>query len=328
MALVLLTSAYYRTQAVPIMVETARAFLASLAPEQTSKATFAFDAEERLNWHFIPRERKGLPLKEMTPVQKHLAQALLSAGLSQRGYIKATTIMTLEDILRVMENDSGVRRNPDGYFFSIFGEPAEKGRWGYRVEGHHVSLNFTVVDGRVTGAPNFFGANPAEVREGPRKGLRVLSREEDLARELLTSLNPDQKKVAIVEKVAYKDILTAASRKASLQGQPSGLQAAKMTAAQRRTLQALVEEYAYNMPEQLAQARLDQIKKAGASLYFAWAGVEQRGGPHYYRVQAPSFLIEYDNTQNNANHIHSVWRDYDGDFGMDLLKEHYQQSHR
>lgn len=318
----LLPAADHRTQ--PDMAEAANAFLAALTPEQRTQATFSFTAEERLNWHFIPRERKGLPLKDMTPAQKHLAHGLLSAGLSQRGYRKATTIMSLEDVLRILENDSGVRRNPEGYFFSIFGEPGEKGVWGYRVEGHHMSLNFTLVDGRVAGSPNFFGANPAEVRQGPRKGLRALRAEEDLGRELLLALTPEQKAVAVVSKEAYKDILTEASRKASLQGQPSGLSAAKMNAKQRALLQVLLEEYVNNMPGQIAQSRLEQIKRAGTNLFFAWAGVEERGGPHYYRIQAPAFLVEYDNTQNNANHIHSVWRDFTGDFGLDLLGEHYK----
>ncbi len=326
--MILLSSAYTRTHSAPLMVTTANSFLSSLTPDQLSKAKFAFTDEERMNWHFIPKERKGLPLKDMTPPQKHLAQALLAAGLSQRGYIKATSIMSLEDILRILEKDSGVRRNPEGYFFSIFGEPAEKGTWGYRVEGHHLSQNFTIVNGSVVGSPSFFGTNPAEIREGPRKGLRVLAHEDDFGRELLNALTAEQKNVAIVDKTAYKDIFTMASRKAALANQPNGLAASKMNAKQRELLQQLLDEYAYNMPDQLAQAREEKIKKAGSNLYFAWAGVAEMGGPHYYRIQAPTFLIEYDNTQNEANHIHSVWRDYEGDFGMDLLKQHYEASHK
>jgi hypothetical protein len=328
MGIVLLTAAYYRTHSAAIMSDTAKAFLASLTAEQRALATFQFQDEQRFDWHFIPKPRKGLPLRAMTPSQKHLAQALLSAGLSQRGYIKASTIMSLEEVLRVMEKDDGERRNPEGYFFSIFGEPSESGTWGYRVEGHHVSLNFTLVKGKVIGAPTFFGANPAEVREGPRKGLRVLGREEDLGRAVITSLDPSQKKIAIVDKEAYKDILTMASRKAALEGQPSGLAVSRMNANQKQLLTDLLDEYCYNLPETLALVRLDQIKKAGDNLYFAWAGSEQPGGPHYYRIQSQLFLIEYDDTQNNANHIHSVWRDFNGDFGLDLLQQHYQTSHK
>ena len=326
-AMVLLTSAYERAHSPAMMARAAHDFLNALTPEQRAKAVFPLEDEERLNWHFIPRARKGLPLREMTPAQKLLAHGLLSAGLSQRGYKKAVTIMSLEEVLRILENDSGERRNPEGYYFSIFGEPSEKGVWGYRVEGHHVSRNFTVVNGRAVDAPSFFGANPAEVREGPRKGLRALAAEEDLARELLTSLEPAQKRVAIVDQSAYKDILTAASRRASLKGQPSGLPAAKMSKAQFERLLAVLEEYVRNLPEDMAQIRTDQVRKAGRDLYFAWAGVEQRGGPHYYRIQAPAFLVEYDNTQNEANHIHSVWRDFNGDFGLDLLEAHYRASH-
>jgi hypothetical protein len=323
----LLTSAYYRINSSTVMTQAAQHFLASLTPEQRTQATFAFQEDERLNWHYIPKERKGLPLLEMTMPQKALAHALLSAGLSQQGYIKAVTIMSLDDILRIMENDDGNRRNPEKYYFTVFGEPSDTGTWGFRVEGHHLSQNFTVVNGKVADTPSFFGANPAEVREGPRKGLRTLAAEEDLGRDLMESLTPEEKKVAIVTADAYKDILTEASRKAALAGQPSGLSAAKMSKKQFELLQTLISNYAQNVPDQLAQARMEQLKKAGTNVFFAWAGVEQRGGPHYYRIQTPTFLIEYDNTQNNANHIHSVWRDFNGDFGLDLLAMHYKASH-
>lgn len=314
------------------MAATAKNFLASLTPEQKASVLFPFEEEERFFWHYIPtddvpksqgRPRRGLTLAEMTPPQKHLAAALLSAGLSQQGYIKATTIMSLEDILRIMENDTKGRRNPEKYHFSIFGEPSETGTWAYRIEGHHVSLHFTVVKGRATGNPTFFGSNPAEVRQGPRAGLRVLGAEEDKGRALLMALTPEQRKVAVVAEKAYPDILTERSRKAALAGQPSGLPATKMTAAQRKLLMDLIAEYIDNVPAELAEQRRARLKAAGLNLHFAWAGVAEKGGPHYYRVQAPAFLIEYDNTQNHANHIHSVWRDFDGDFGLDLLKEHY-----
>ena len=309
-----------------VMAECANRFLASLDGNQHGRATFPFDADERLNWHFIPKERKGLALREMTPYQKHLASALLAAGLSQAGYIKAVTIMSLEDVLKLMERDSGETRNPDKYYFSIFGTPSDQGTWGYRVEGHHLSQNYTVVDGDVIDGPSFFGANPAEVRQGPRKGLRTLPREDDLALGLIQALDEQQQKVAVVDPTAYPDILTAASRKAALQGQPSGLSASKMSAHQFDALVALMEEYAGNVPGGLAKARLAQIDKAGRDIYLAWAGGISRGNLHYYRVQAPSFLIELDNTQDQANHIHSVWRDFRGDFGEDLLQQHYKAS--
>ena len=310
-----------------LMTECANRFLAALDTDQRSRATFSFDTGERMNWHYIPKERKGLPLREMTPYQKHLASALLAAGLSQTGYIKAVTIMSLEDVLKIMENDSGEHRNPEKYYFSVFGTPTDNGMWGCRIEGHHLSQNYTLVDGKVTDAPSFFGANPAQVQQGPRKGLRTLAGEDDLGFQLIHTLNEPLQKAAIVDSSAYKEILTAASRKAAIQGQPSGLPASEMNTSQFDALMGVMEEYARNVPDELAERRMEQINEAGRNIYFAWSGGINRGEPHYYRVQAPSFLIELDDTQDNANHIHSVWRDFNGDFGEDLLLQHYKASH-
>jgi hypothetical protein len=325
---VLLTSAYTRIHSASVMTDAAKAFLTSLTPQQRAQATFQFQNDERFDWHYIPKERKGISLKEMTPEQQQLAHALLAAGLSQQGYIKAVSIMSLDEVLRILEAGKGPHRDPEGYFFTVFGEPSATGTWGYRVEGHHVSQNFTIVNGKVQGAPSFFGTNPAEIREGPRKGLRILAREEDLGRQLVKSFTADQKKTAVLSAEAPKEILTEASRKAALNGQPSGLEASKMTVAQRAILQSLLDEYCQNMTDQIDQTREEQIKKAGTDIHFAWAGGEEPGQGHYYRIQTPSFMIEFDDTQDNANHIHSVWRDFEGDFGLDLLKEHYQTSHR
>ena len=318
----------HHVHTVSVMTETANRFLAALSPEQRAKATFAFNDDERMNWHFIPKERKGLTLREMSPAQKHLASALLAAGLSQSGYIKAVTIMSLEEVLKVMENDSGEVRNPEKYHFTVFGTPSDTGTWGWRVEGHHLSQNYTVTNGHVVDAPSFFGSNPAEVRQGFRKGLRTLAGEDDLGFELIHALDEPQQEIAVVNAKAYDDILTAANRKAALQGQPSGLSAAKMNARQFDALRALVELYADNLPDDLAERRMDQIDKAGRNVYFAWAGGIKPGELHYYRVQTPSFLIEFDDTQDKANHIHSVWRDFNGDFGGDPLTAHYETNHR
>ena len=323
--------------AASVMTECANRLLAALDENQRVRASFSFDNDERMNWHFVPDNtaiaidtlgvRKGLPLRDMSPYQRHLAGALLAAGLSQTGYIKAVTIMSLEVVLRVMEGDAGEHRNPEKYYFSIFGNPSDSGTWGYRVEGHHLSQNYTVVSGTVVGGPSFFGANPAEVRLGPRKGLRVLAAEDDLGFELIHTLDEPQQKVAIVDANAYPEILTAASRKAALKGQPSGISAAKLNRNQFDALVALVEEYAHNVPPELAKHRLEQLNQAGRDIFFAWSGGTKPGGSHYYRVQTRSFLIEMDDTQNEANHIHSVWRDFAGDFGEDLLEKHYQSNH-
>lgn len=310
-----------------LLTATAQHFLDSLDDTQRAAATFDFLDVERFTYHFTPVPRKGLALREMRPEQQHLAHALLAAGLSQKGYIKASTIMSLEEVLKVLENDSGERRNPGKYYFSIFGTPSDQGIWGFRAEGHHLSLHYTVRDGKIFAAPTFFGSNPREVRHGARKGLRILSAEEDLARDLLHALKPDQQAAAIVDAKAYDDILTSNHRKAALAGQPSGLSAQKMTAAQRDKLMAVIAEYTSNLPGDMERFRNAQVKQAAEKLLFAWAGGKNLGDPHYYRIQAPTFLIEYDCTQNQANHIHCVWRDFTGDWGGDLLARHYHHGH-
>ena len=308
------------------MTAAANNFLVTLNTEQTAKASYSLKDNERFNWHFIPRERKGLPLKEMTPEQKHLAHALLSTALSHRGYLKASTIMSLEQVLRDIEQGKGPTRDPELYFVTIFGKPDSKGTWGWRVEGHHLALNFMLVDGKeISATPSFLGSNPGEIREGPRKGLRVLGAEEDLARQLVRSLNDDQKKVAIYTNSAPREIITGNDRKAKALT-PMGISGAKLNKAQTELLWQVIKEYVYRDRPELADQDLKRIEKGGAkSLYFAWAGsVEPKEG-HYYRVQGPTFLMEYDNTQNNANHVHAVWRDFEHDFGDDLLRQHYER---
>lgn len=310
------------------MAEAANRFLEALTPEQREKAVFELKSEERFNWHFIPRARKGLPLKEMTGAQRPLAHALLNSGMSHRGYFKATTIMTLEAILHEMEGGRGHTRDPELYFFSIFGKPEAHGTWGWRVEGHHLSLNFTVVDGHhVAVTPSFFGSNPAEVRQGPRKGLRVLGPEEDLGRKLVRSLNAEQRRVAIYTNKAPADIITSADRKARLL-KPDGLALSKLNKSQSDLLWALIKEYFYRHRPEIADGELKNLEQTGPdTIFFAWAGGTEPGQGHYYRVQGPGFLIEYDNTQNDANHVHAVLRDLKNDFGEDLLREHYRTQH-
>ena len=315
------------TQVVGEMTRGAESLLASLSPQQDADANFSFTEEERLNWHFIPRERKGLPIKTMSQEQRKLAHALLGTGLSSEGHSKARDIIFLEEILYHQENRNPTR-DPDAYFFSFFGRPGESGEWGWRMEGHHLSLNFTLQKGRVISAtPAFFGANPAEVREGPRKGFRVLAAEEDLARQLLGLFTGDFRKKVLIDVEAPADIITGSSRKAEL-SPLVGVSRAEMTPEQDRLLMELVHVYANRFRPELAQDHLDEILAGGGKgLHFAWAGGSERGQPHYYRIHGQTFVIEYDNTQNNANHIHTVWRDFDGDFGLDLLGEHHARSH-
>jgi hypothetical protein len=307
------------------MAAAANTLLATLTTEQGAKAAYPLADNERFNWHFVPRERKGLPFKEMTAEQKHLAHALLSTALSHRGYLKASTIMSLEPVLREIEQGKGPTRDPELYFVTIFGKPDPKGTWGWRLEGHHLAMNFMIVDGKeISVTPSFLGSNPGEIREGPRKGLRVLGTEEDLARQLVKSLNDEQKKVAIYTNVAPREIITSNDRKAKGLT-PMGISAAKLNKAQTELLWRVIKEYVYRYRPELADQDLKRIEKGGLkSLYFAWAGTVEPKEGHYYRVQGPAFLLEYDNTQNNANHVHAVWRDFEHDFGDDLLRQHYE----
>ena len=309
------------------MLEAAGAFLATLKPAQKAKAVLPFNSEERFHWFYTPVSRKGIPLKELNALQRQAGLALLRAGLSEQGYAKAQTIRKLEEVLRELEQDRGPTRDPDLYFFTFFGEPSANWPWGWRYEGHHCSQNWTIVNGRsIRSGPQFFGAHPAEVHDGPMKGTRVLSAEEDLGRSLVKSLSTAQRTEAVLSASAPGDILTSNQRKAAIQ-EDKGVAYSQLSKEQQGTLLALIEEYLGAQPHAQARVRLDKIRHAGFDqIKFAWMGGLERGEGHYYRVQGSTFLIEYDNTQNNANHIHCVWRDFNGDWGEDLLAEHYQNS--
>jgi hypothetical protein len=306
------------------MAEAANNFLAALTPEQKAKAYYEFKHDERFDWHYIPKPRKGLPFKEMTSPQRLLAHGLLSSGLSQRGYMKATTIMSLEQILYDLEHQAA-QRDADLYFVTVFGEPG-KAAWGWRVEGHHLSLNFALEGDQVLAVtPSFFGANPARIQSGPRQGLRVLGNEEDLARELVKSLDPGQRNAAVVATNAPREIITGSDRKAHAL-EPMGIAATALTQSQRDLLLRLLKEYVFRYRAEIAETDLKAIQQAGEDkIHFAWAGGLEPGQGHYYRIQGPTFLMEYDNTQDGANHIHTVWRDLLNDFGEDLLRKHYDE---
>jgi hypothetical protein len=306
------------------MADAATNFLGALTADQRTKAVFTFTDEERFDWHFIPKARKGLPFKEMTQPQSTLAEALLKTALSQAGYLKASTIMSLEKVLFEMENQAA-HRDSGLYYFTIFGKPGE-GAWGWRVEGHHLSLNFVVRGDQVLAdTPSFFGANPAEVKKGPRQGLRTLAEEEDLGRELVKSLTPEQQKVAIITNNAPREIITGNSRKAKAL-EPVGIDAGSFTPLQKENLMKLIKQYVSRYRTEMAEPDLKKIMQAGEDkIQFAWAGAIEPGKGHYYRIQGPTFLMEYDDTQDNANHIHTVWRDLQNDFGEDLLRQHYDQ---
>lgn len=334
----------------PPMAAAARAFLRSLDAEQRGRIAFAFEDERRLDWNYRPKASKellakdqikevrdflatlpkdeGVSVKELDASQRRLLQALLRAGTSPAGFWKATNIMSLNELVKERDPLNPVWEN-GFYYASVFGTVGGRRPWGWRLEGHHLSLNYTVVNGRhVVSSPTFLGALPALVQHGPRKGLRVLAGEELLARKLLKALDDGQRRLAVVSEAAPRDIITGVSRKA-VPLEPAGLRADRLSQQQADVLMSLLKEYVGSMPADVARARLDKLRSAGFnSISFAWAGGFEPGQPHYYRIQGPSFLVEYDNTQSNVNHIHTVWRDFNGDFGLDLLAEHHKTAHR
>lgn len=328
LALVFLAAPLRAHESSAEMAAAASNLLATLTPEQKAKASFDYPDAERKNWHFIPRVRKGLPLKELTYEQRLLAHALLATGLSGRGYAKAVSIMSLESILAIMEKDKvgGAVRDPENYFVSIFGKPGVA-PWGWRVEGHHLSLNYAIPnDDTPSMTPSFFGTNPGEVKSGPRAGTRILGVEEDLGRALVKSLSEEQRKVAIVLTEAPKDIFNDPKRTDPTK--PEGIPASQLRPEQHATLVKLVKEYLFRCRPDVAAADWAKVEKAGLDkLHFTWAGGLEVGQPHYYRVQSGRFILEYDNTQNDANHVHAIWRDFDHDFGGDVLKAHLDGAH-
>jgi hypothetical protein len=300
--------------------------LNSLTPQQALQVKFGYDDAERLNWHFIPRVRKGLPIRDLEGEPLRRAQALLQSGLSPAGYAQAMDIMGLEEILYLLEPGERAerreRRDPRKYYFSVFGTPELTGTWGWRIEGHHISLNFSVKDGQVVSStPEFFGANPGSIEAGPGRSIRVLAPEEDLARQILKSASPEQLKVLWVDKKAPDDLRGGGV--AQPENTPAvGLKAGDMTADQKALLAQVMTEYLKNMPSDVEQKRRDEVNAAGVdNLYFAWWGDQERNERHYYRIQGPTFIIEYNNTQNQANHVHSMWRQLAGDFNIPVAKK-------
>ncbi len=305
----------------PGMAKAADAFLATLDPPKRAKASLPFDSAERLDWYFVPRERQGVPIKQMSSDERRAALALLRSGLSDRGFTKVDAILHLEEVLYELEGTA--MRDPELYYFTVFGRPSDKGAWGWRYEGHHASLNWTVLDGKVVGStPQFLGANPADVRDGSQKGTRALAAEEDLGRALVTSLRAEQRTEAVLSTDAPRDILTGNSRQAAMQ-EDRGIAYATLSPDQQGLLLSLIQEYASAQVPAVAQARAARVEAELPRVKFAWMGGLLKGQGHYYRIQAPTFLVEYDNTQDQANHIHCVWREFKGDWGRDLLAEHY-----
>jgi len=343
------------------MGEATTNFLASLSPDQKAKTVYALSDEERRTfWHYTPIPRDGLPIVEMDRPQQQLAQRLVASGLSEGAFGIAAVVMGLETTLDMRE---GWKRPLPGrdsrlYYVRIFGEPSDKEPWGWSFEGHHISINYTIVNGQIIApTPSFFGSNPANSPLGGFAELRPLQGIEDMARELMHTLDEGQRASAIIAKAAPPDIVLTnlayvaegallidqqavdhwkahdhvhdhELEKVRYTATPQGIVSASLNGGQRELLMALVGEYIHRMPDELAELEMKKVKAATDSpIHFAWAGGLERGQGHYYRIQGGNFLAEYDNTQDNANHIHSVWRDPRNDFGKDILAHHYAHSH-
>lgn len=309
-----------------LMESAADAFLASLTDSQRAKAALPFESDAREDFRYTPRTRRGLPLDEMNAAQRSAAMSLLEAALSEKGKWKAEQVILLEGVLREMEGGAAFR-DPGKYHVVLFGRPGDESGWGWKFEGHHLSLNFTLVAGEeVAVTPSFMGANPREVREGEHQGLRVLEAEEDLARALVRMLLEEGNKEAVFSSRPPREIITGESREVEAV-EAVGMAAAEMSEESRTALRQLIRIYVDRHRTDLAKKDLARIDAAGFErVHFGWAGGTEPGDAFYYRVQGPTFIMEAANTQNDANHIHTVWRNFERDFGRDLLREHLEQN--
>jgi hypothetical protein len=314
------------------ILASANKFINSLSAEQKSVALFPFDTEERYNFQYVPRERKGLAIGDLGPAQRAAALVLIRSCLSENAAKKVENIMTLDIVLKAIEHraDDDHFRDPQKYYFSIFGLPGENTTWGWKLEGHHVAFNFSVQDKKlVAGTPAFLGANPAIVKEGPEKGKQVLKEETDIGFAMIGSLSAPNLKKAILSETAPSEIITTNSRKAMIE-HPAGVSYADMSSTEKEQLLQLISLYVHRFTKLFAEEMLKDIQAAGMeNLRFAWAGATApvEGKAYYYRVQGPTIIIELDNSQNNANHVHTVVRDLKHDFGGDALLEHYRTAH-
>ncbi len=314
------------------LVSRANDFLTSLDEKTKAKALYTLDDPERFNWYYVPREkREGACFKFLNIEQRQAALSLLNTSLSEVGYKKTTEIMALENILKEIENrsESDNHRDPVNYYFTIFGTPSDTKPWAWRIEGHHISVHFAIANGElVSSTPSFFGSNPSVVPIGEEKGKQILRQETELGFAMVNSLTFDQKTIAIISETALPEIITGNKRKAELLN-PIGINYSSLTNEQQQQFLQLLSVYVNNYTLGFSKKLMDKIQKAGIeNLSFAWAGSLAAETGHYYRIQGPMLLIEYDNTQNNANHVHTTVRDLTNDFAEDILREHYQKEHQ
>lgn len=307
-------------------VAAAKSFLSTLTRDQLAATQVPFSSEQRYQWAYVPLNRKGISWAEMNSDQRKAAEKLLSSVLSKEGRIKVEEIRQLELVLRQLENNN-MGRDPEKYWFAIYGEPSSKGKWGFRYEGHHVSMTFAFEEGvEISSTPQFLGSNPGEVRSGPKAGTKILHKEQELGYALFESLLPAQRESALISSEAPADILTLNTKRAQIDHK-GGAMALGFNSQQRKLLRELLGAHSEIQNPQERERRIAEAMK-DKGLRFVWMGSTRRGEKHYYRVQGDTFVVEFDNTQNEANHIHAVWRDFKGDFGGDSLSEHLKQDHK
>ncbi|MCH2212172.1 MAG: DUF3500 domain-containing protein [Fuerstiella sp.] len=315
------TSAVAGDQPGLAMAEAATSYLSSLSNEHRATTKFDFDDKERVNWHFIPRERLGLGLWDLDGKALTSAEALVATGLTVAGYQTSLEVRSLEEVLYLFESgdeaERRMKRHPHRYYISIFGDPSGDAVWGWRFEGHHLSLNYTVKGSEIlSSTPEFFGANPGLIDAGPGRSLRVLGRREDLARAILKAASTGDKTKILLSAKAPKDIRGAGAAQPEVD-EPEGLAFGRMNPEQQKLMKELIGEYLAAMPASIVAKRTKEIHDGGIdNVYFAWRGGSEINEPHHYVVQGPTFVIEYNNTQNQANHVHSIWRSLGGDFNI------------
>jgi hypothetical protein len=303
------------------MATAAQKLAAALPADQKQKLIYPYDDPERTNWHFIPKDRNGIVLWDLNGETRKVAEELVKAGLSAAGYAKTLQVRSLEEVLYLFEGGEEEfrrnRRHPHKYHITVFGTPGPSGLWGWRFEGHHLSLNFGIQDGVVVSStPEFFGANPGQIDAGPGRTLRVLGQREDLARQILKACSEDQKKKLWISEIAPDDVRGAATLQPVVDD-AVGLRYAEMSPEQQKLLKDLIGEYLSAMPAQVVRDRLKAIEKSGLdNVRFAWWGQSELNQRHHYVIQGPTFIVEYNNTQNEANHVHAMWRNIGGDFNL------------
>jgi len=322
--------------------QAAVSFVNSLDNMQKRTALLSFNDTARIKWNNLPvgiRARAGINVANMTEAQRKLFHRILSASLSSQGYLKATSIMQLDALLNIYydslyyqgdlndENMKGIRSlqwSPRNFYLAFFGQPTDS-VWGYKVEGHHLSINFTFVNDKLSVTPYFVGTDPAEFPILTYAGLRILGQEEDLGIKLIQLLSPAQQKKATMSVDVPRDIITAAESGKRLVDN-WGIQASEMTKEQQTVLQYIIREFVFNLEYEKAVIEYDKILKAGiGKIYFGWIGLYDESKPHYYVLNGPGFLIEFDNCGGNGkgNHIHAIWREKGNEYGEDVLKKHY-----